>query len=291
MKLLVGSLGKALAFVITVLPQSVRQFLGLALGLLWFDVLRIRRRVAIENVRIGYPQLSKREATSLARKSLINMGRTIVEYGLISFYQSSFAPRNFTFEGEENLKAALAEGKGVIMLTLHLGNGDLAVAELSRVGYPMHLISKEFTTKWLNDLWFGMRERLGTRFIGARRSSFDILKALKKNEIVIFVLDQFMGPPLGVRTQFFGKETGTAMGCAIMAERTGAPVVTTYTYRRPDGSPVIVFEKAIPYLDNGPREENIATMTQKYTDKIESIVRLHPDQWMWIHRRWKEFRD
>ncbi len=291
MKLLVGSLGKALAFVITVLPQSVRQFLGLALGLLWFDVLRIRRRVAIENVRIGYPQLSKREATSLARKSLINMGRTIVEYGLISFYQASFAPRNFTFEGEENLKAALAEGKGVIMLTLHLGNGDLAVAELSRVGYPMHLISKEFTTKWLNDLWFGMRERLGTRFIGARRSSFDILKALKKNEIVIFVLDQFMGPPLGVRTQFFGKETGTAMGCAIMAERTGAPVVPTYTYRRPDGSPVIVFEKAIPYLDNGPREENIATMTQKYTDKIESIVRLHPDQWMWIHRRWKEFRD
>lgn len=291
MKLLVGSLGKVLALIITILPQSVRQFLGAALGLFWFDVLRIRRKVAVENVKIAYPELSHKAAVSLARESLISMGRTIVEYGLISFYASSIAPRNFKFEGEEHLKAALAEGKGVLMLTLHLGNGDLAVSELARVGYPVHLISKEFTTKWLNELWFGMRGRLGLKFIGARRSSFEILKALKKKEIVIFVLDQFMGPPLGVRTKFFGKETGTAMGCALMAERTGAPVVLTYTYRRPDGSPVIVFEKAIPYLDDGPREQNIATMTQKYTDTIEATVRLHPGQWMWIHRRWKEFRE
>jgi Kdo2-lipid IVA lauroyltransferase/acyltransferase len=291
MKLLIGSLGKLLALLITLLPSRARMALGTAIGILWFDILRVRRGVAVGNVRLAYPEKSEKEVVSIARSSLRSMGKTIVEYGLISFFQSKIAPRNFTFENEENLKEAMAQGKGVIMLTLHLGNGDLATAELSRRGYPMNLISKEFTTKWLNDLWFGMRERVGTKFISARRSSFDILRALKKNEIVIFVLDQFMGPPLGVRTQFFGKETGTAMGCALMAERTGAPVIPTYTYRRDDGSHVIVFEKAIPYLDDGPREQNIATMTQKYTDKIESIVRLHPGQWMWIHRRWKEFRE
>ena len=291
MKLLVGSLGKILALFVSILPGRARMFLGAAIGFLWFDVLRIRRNVAIENVRLAYPEKSQKEVVSIARQSLWGMGRTIVEYGLISFFLSKWGPRDVTFENEHFMKDALAEGKGVLMLTLHLGNGDMASAYLSHAGYKMNLISKEFTTKWLNELWFGMRERIGTKFIPARRSSFDILRALKKGEIVIFVLDQFMGPPLGVRTKFFGRETGTAMGLALMAERTHAPVIPTYTYRKPDGSTVVVFEKAIPYLDDGPRDQNIATMTQIYTDKIESIVRARPEQWMWIHRRWKEFRE
>lgn len=98
-----------------------------------------------------------------------------------------------------------------------------------------------------------------------------------------------MGPPIGVRTKFFGRETGTAMGLALMAERTGAPVVPMYTVRQPDGSAIVIFEPEIPMQDFGPRDETIARMTQVYTDKIEEIVRKHPEQWMWIHRRWKDF--
>lgn len=292
MKLLVGSLGKLLAFIISILPARVRMAIGAGIGILWFDILRIRRKVAIANARIAYPDLSDKEVTSLARGSLISMGRTITEYGLISFFQTSFVKKDFEMIGREHVDEALKGGKGAFFLTLHLGNGDFATAHLSNVEkLPVHLISKEFTSKWLNELWFGMRGRLGTKFISPRRSSFDILRALKNNEIVIFVLDQFMGPPLGLRTKFFGRETGTAMGLALMAERTGAPVLPIYTYRRDDGSHVIIVEKPIPYLDNGTRDENIAVMTQKYTDKIESIIRLKPNQWMWIHRRWKEFRE
>jgi KDO2-lipid IV(A) lauroyltransferase len=155
----------------------------------------------------------------------------------------------------------------------------------------MQLISKEFKSRWLNDLWFGMRRKHGTRFIAPEKSSFEILRALRRNELVVFVLDQFMGPPIGVRTRFFGKETGTAMGCALMADRTHSPVVPCYTYRKEDGRHVMVFEKPIEFLDHGLRDQNIAVMTQIYTDKIEAIVRKHPGQWMWIHRRWKEFRE
>jgi KDO2-lipid IV(A) lauroyltransferase len=136
-----------------------------------------------------------------------------------------------------------------------------------------------------------MRRKHGTRFISPEKSSFEILRALRRNEIVIFVLDQFMGPPIGVRTRFFGKETGTAAGCALMAGRTGAPLIPCCTYRRSDGRHVAFFEAPIPFLDDGLREKNIAVMTQIYTDKIESYVRLYPGQWMWIHRRWKEFRE
>ena len=291
MKLLIGSFAKLIALVVANLPRRAQLALGRFVGWLWFDVLKIRRRIAIDNVGIAFPELSEKERTQIARDSLTSMGQTLIEYFLFPFLNERRARELFELEGEEYLKEALKEKKGAILMTLHLGNGDLAVAALSRLGYPMQLISKEFKSRWLNDLWFGMRRKHGTRFIAPEKSSFEILRALRRNELVVFVLDQFMGPPIGVRTRFFGKETGTAMGCALMADRTHSPVVPCYTYRKEDGRHVMVFEKPIEFLDHGLRDQNIAVMTQIYTDKIEAIVRKHPGQWMWIHRRWKEFRE
>lgn len=291
LKLLIGLLSQAVAFLVWSLPRRAQLALGSMVGWLWFDVLKIRRQIAIENVAIAFPDQSLIEQTAVARASLESMGQTLIEYFLFPFLTSVNVDQYVEIEGEPHLRAALDQKKGVIFMTLHLGNGDFAVAALSRKGYAMNLISKEFKSKWLNELWFGMRRKLGTRFISAEKSSFDILRALKRNEIVVFVLDQFMGPPIGVRTRFFGRETGTAMGCALMADRTRAPVLPCYTHRRENGRQVIVFEAPIPFLDHGLRDQNIAVMTQAYTDKIEAIVREFPRQWMWIHRRWKEFRD
>ena len=152
----------------------------------------------------------------------------------------------------------------------------------------MVMVSKFFKLKWLNDLWFGMRERLGTRFIGPRDSSFALLKSLKQGRAVVIPLDQFTGPPIGVRTTFFGHETGTAAGLGVMAERSGAPVVSVYTVRTPSGRHAVHFVREIP-----PRisaEETAEQITQRFNDELESLVRLHPEQWMWIHRRWKKFK-
>lgn len=291
MKYFIGAFFKGISFILSRLPVAVRNAIGDLIGLLWFDVFRIRRKVAIDNVGIAFPELSVAERTRIARASLRHMGRTIVEYSLLPYFDRDDIERFFDIEGLEYVEAALREGKGAILMTLHLGNGDFAIAMLSRLGLPIHLISKEFKTRWLNDLWFGMRRRHGTRFISPEKSSFEILRALRRNELVVFVLDQFMGPPIGVRTMFFGRETGTAAGCALMAERTGAPVIPAYTYRKPDGRHVAVFQAPMERLDYGLSEKNIAAMTQAYTDKIEAIVRQYPEQWMWIHRRWKEFRE
>jgi KDO2-lipid IV(A) lauroyltransferase len=291
MKLFVGSFFKAISFALAVLPRRVRDAIGVFLGFLWFDVFRIRRKVAIENVALAFPELPSKERVRVARQSLHHMGRTIMDFTLFPFFEPSDVPDYFVIEGREYVDEALKLGKGILFLSLHLGNGDFGTAALSQTGLKVHLISKEFKLRWLNDLWFGMRRKHGTHFISAEKSSFEILRALRKNEIVVFVLDQFMGPPIGVRTKFFGKETGTAAGLALMAYRTGAPVIPSYTYRRGDGRHAIVFEKPVPFQDNSLTEKNIAVMTQVYTDKIESIVRQHPEQWMWIHRRWKEFRE
>lgn len=291
MRRLVGFFFKSLSFVVSHSPRRFQELLAWGMGILWFDVLRIRRQVALDNLKIAFPEKSLAERKKIARSSLVHMGRTIIEFTYFPFFKRQDVERIFVIEGLEHVQAALAQGRGVLFLSMHVGNGDFAVSAISQLGLKMNLISKEFKARWLNDLWFGMRKKHGTHFISPEKSSFDILRALKRNEIVIFVLDQFMGPPIGVRTKFFGRETGTAVGLALMAERTGAPVIPSYTYRRADGRVAAVFEEPIISLDNGPRDTTIAVMTQAYTDKIESVVRRYPEQWMWIHRRWKEFRD
>lgn len=297
MKRFAGVFFRAFSALIYFLPQGLKVAVGNFVGFLWFDVLRIRRAVAVQNVALAFPELDSRQHVRIARQSLRHMGRTLIEFTSFPFIKKEGLEKLFVVTGMEHLQAAFAKNKGVLLLTLHLGNGDLALALLSRLELPINLISKQFKTRWLNDLWFGMRAKHGTRFIPHEKSSFEILRALKKNRAVVFVLDQFMGPPIGVRTTFFGKETGTAAGLALMAARTGAPVVPCYTFRREDGLTEIVFEPELPTdsfeadTDSELRDKKVRLLTQIYTDKIESIVRQHPEQWMWIHRRWKTFND
>ena len=193
---------KIFAFFIHIQPLFVKTFLGVVIGLLWFDVLRIRRAVAIENVLKVYPRMSQTEARDLARKSLIHMGYTLVEFFSMPFLDKSSIQSMFQFEGREKLEAALKKNKGVLLLSAHIGNGDLATAALSQSGFRVYLVSKTFKLKWLNDFWFCSREKHGSRFIPSKKSSYQILKALKKNAIVIFVLDQYTGPPNGIPTDF-----------------------------------------------------------------------------------------
>ncbi len=295
MQFLIGFLGKILAAVVAYSPAKVRQFLGDFFGVLWFDVFRIRRRVALENLRLAFPEKSEGEIVHIGRDSLRNMGQTLVDFAQFPFLTANKLDQFMEFQGFENVNEALKRKKGVLFLSMHIGNGDLGVTGCSIRGLKVHLISKRFKSKWLDDLWFGMRANHGTKFVSPEKSSFTILRALGQNEIVIFVLDQFMGPPVGVRTKFFGRETGTAMGLALVHLRTNAPLVVSYTYRRPDNKLVVVFEKELSIADFGldpqspDRAQTISMLTQKYTDKIEEIVRRHPGQWMWIHRRWKDF--
>jgi KDO2-lipid IV(A) lauroyltransferase len=229
--------------------------------------------------------MGARERVSLGRRSLQNLGLNFVEYSFLPYLNKDNFNDFFEFHGLEILDQALAEGKGALLLTLHLGHGDLACAALSLRGYPIVMVSKFFKAKWLNDLWFGMRARLGTKFVPPRDSSYALLKGLKTGHAVVIPLDQFTGPPIGVRTHFFGVETGTAAGLAVMAERSKAPVLSCYTCRQPDGRHGVNIVREVPAGDATPE-----VVTQRFNDELESFVRAHPDQWMWIHRRWKTFK-
>lgn len=271
------------------MPWAGQRGLGSLMAWIWFDVLRIRRQVILDNLGIAFPNLSENEKVILGRRSMQQFCTNIVQYTHLPFYRTKDLAQ-FEFHGLHNIEAARQRKKGVLILTLHIGNGDLAMTGMALQKLPVHVVSKEFKSKWLNDLWFGMRARVGLRFIPPRNSSYGVLRALKNNEIVIFVLDQFTGPPIGVKTTFFGRETGTAMGLAVMAERSEAAVIPAYTIRREDGRTAVFFEPEVPFAHGADRDQSRAQMTQVYTDRLEQYVRMYPEQWMWLHKRWKKFK-
>ncbi len=273
-----------------ILPKCVQNAFALSIGILWFDILRLRRRLVIENIKRCFPEWSCKQVTKVARASFINQGQLIVDFANMMFMKPVDILKNCTLENKEIFEKALAENKGVMLLANHLSNGDYGIAALSQYGYPMYLVAKHFSNATLDKLLYQTRYRFGTKSIEPRRSSFDILKALKANGAVIFVLDQFMGPPLGVATTFFGHPTGTAMGLALFAERTHAPVLPCYAYRKPDGSYCVRFEKPVSLVVGATHEETLQKTTQAYNDQLEQVARQYPEQWLWLHRRWKIFR-
>lgn len=271
------------------LPMSAQLGLGRALGFLWFDLLRIRRKEALKNLKLAFPEMSDDERLRIARASCFNLGMSLVEFFRFPFVTQEDR-KLFEIQGLENLEAGLKKGRGVMLLTQHIGNGDWATVGLSLHGIKLLIISKKFGWEWANRLWFSMRESFGTEFIEDRNTSLKILKALKRNKAVVYMLDQFMGPPIGVKTTFFGHETGTPAGLATLTRRAGCAVVPVYTVRKPDGGTTIRFDPELPFKESAHPDDTVRDMTQVYCDKIEAYVRQFPEQWMWVHRRWKKYR-
>ncbi len=270
-------------------PYKVKKSIGISIGILWFDILRIRRKTAIANLQMCFPEMSIQEATRIARLSCWHLGRGLVEYCYFPAMDEAWVRKHVKIKGWEYFLKAQEQNKGVLLLSLHIGNGELAGSVMSALGFPVHIISKNISVKWLNDIWFDIRSRNKTQFIDDRRSTYEILKALKLKSRITFVLDQFMGPPIGVQTTFFGIPTGTAMGLALFAGKSKAPVLPIYLLRNEDESFELNFGPEIPFAEQSDREASTAYMTQKYNDVLEAIVRKNPEQWMWIHRRFKKF--
>lgn len=274
------------------MPEKVRRFIAALGACLLFDIFRFRRQIIMQNIDIVFPKMAKNEKIRLGRESLRRLIYNFYEFCLFPVITEEWISSHIEFKGLENLDQAMQKDKGVLLLSLHLGHGDMAISMLAHKKYPLHVISKHFRVRWLNDFWFGTRKRFGATFLDphGRNSSFDILRILKSRGLVIFVLDQYMGPPYGLPTTFFGRQTGTAYGLSLFSMKTGAPVLPIWTYRDEQGKNIIEVGQEIEPEVNVSREESLLMTTQKYNSVIESLILRYPRDWMWLHRRWKRYR-
>ena len=280
---------KFLGLILYRMPAWFKRLCGDLVGLLWFDLIRLRRGVVLENLATAFPDWEMKRKLRVGRKSMRNLGRAFMDLLILPSLDRDWMDRNVVFHGMENYERARSGGKGVLFLSLHMGSGDLAISMLSLAGMDVNVISKKFKAELANDLWFQLRGHHGTRYIDHRDSAAAIFKALRANGVVIFVMDQWAPSTLGIRATFFGKEAGTGFGLALFASKKRLPVLPVYAHRDDSGIHHIVIGEEIPLEVKATRDETLAHMTEKYNRVLEEIIRRHPDQWMWLHRRWKPF--
>jgi Kdo2-lipid IVA lauroyltransferase/acyltransferase len=278
---------KLLAFALSLLPRPLFLLMGRGLGRLLAG-FHFRERVAAANLELAFAEKDPASRAELLRSQYAELGVLFLEM-LRSFYRfDRFVERNSDVEGEEHLRAALAQGKGIFVMTAHLGNWEVLTASGPTLfGTGVTMVTKELKPKWFHRVVEVTRSLLGVQMACEPRTMQGILRALKRKEIVGFVMDQYAGAPVGARVPFFGKAVGSHTALATLALRTGAPVVPAVSVRKPGGRYLIRFEPPFPLEERSDPQASVIANTALFVRHTEKWVREFPEQWMWIHRRWK----
>lgn len=289
MRKLAKFFSRAFAFFFNLLPWSTNVFCAKVLTFIWVDVLALRKDVVFANIDIAFPGTPDDIKLKWMRQSIFVLTRSFFDILRIPYLNKKWIDQNVVYHGLENIQ----KNKGCLFLSLHSGSGDLASAILSEKFISLSLITKRIKNPFFDELWFSLRTQSKVEFIDAhgKQNAFEILKALKAQRGVIFVLDQFMGKPYGISSEFFGKTTGTAYGLALFAQKTKAPVIPLYTFWQDDHKLHIYIGREIVISDViGDNKEDLnQKITNRFNMALENIIRSMPDHWMWVHRRWKDF--
>lgn len=259
------------------------------LGVVVYGALKKVRKTVERNLTIAFgPEKQKGEYHKIGQRMFVSLGKTFTDYALFwKLKTREQFSRYFHFEGEENLKAAYKKGKGVLCLVTHTSGWEFSAFMPPVLGYKSMGVSSRIKNPALNKLMIGLRESRGMANITRDHCYDTLVERLKKGECLIIMIDQDSKNIRGEFLKFFGKEAYTPIGCARLAMDTGAPVVPMYTYRNDDDTYVFKMLPEIPFEHKETDLETIRYNTQKHNDAIEQIIREHPEQWVWMHERWK----
>jgi len=272
---------------LSLIPRSAGLLLGNILGSILFLVLKRRRNIVIENLTRAFNhEKSETEIYILAKNIFQNLGRILFETAWFSRLSKEELEKQMVVKGLEHFNNAHAKNKGVLLLSGHFGNFELLTTSIALFCSPVNIIVRHMSFRPLNPIVDKFRTRLGGKTILAKRSMRKILTALKNGESVGIPLDQSVDWYEGVFIDFFGQMTCTNKGLSLIALKTGAPVIPVFLVRQ--GLKFVVeFQPELPLIKTGDNTIDIESNTQHYTKAIEKFVRRYPDQWFWVHNRWK----
>lgn len=273
--------------ILSYFPRALLNFFSDALGIIWFKLDRRHRNVVFRNLASSYPgKFSQKQISRMTKKIFKNIASIPME--VIWSYSKTrdelFKYINVT--GVEHIIDAKQKGKGVILLMGHLGNFELMVASFGKTGLNGYGIYRKFDFEPLERLMLMMRQRYGGKMIAMGGMSRKIDDLLESGEIVCTLLDQNAGWYNGVPTQFFNQPACTKKSLAKLVLRTKAKVIPAFNMRDGDYYNLEFFPE-IPLETMGCPIKDIEKNTQNYVTAIEKLVRKKPDQYFWVHNRWK----
>jgi KDO2-lipid IV(A) lauroyltransferase len=270
-----------------ILPRSVQLGLGRLLGrVLWRR--KVRLGVVEQNVGIAYPSKDTEFKNQLIRQSYEGLGHLIVEILILFGPFKKFIQKQSALHGVENWREAVKAGKGAIFISSHVGNWEVMAASGAVFGnINIMIVTKHLKPEWLHRAVEKARARAGVLGTYEPRTLKDVLRHLGKNGAVGFVMDQYSGPPVGVRVPVFGVPVGTPAAIAMLAKRTGAAVLPVVSYRDDQGKFRVEIRPAIKWESGQEPQREIASNTARFAAMLEKDVYAHPEQWLWTHRRFK----
>jgi Kdo2-lipid IVA lauroyltransferase/acyltransferase len=274
--------------VLGALPRSLARLLAYSLALLAYAAVPKLRRVGLRNLQIAFPQMPIKRRKQILRRMFLGLGRQLVEFCRFPKYTRENVEEIAVYEGFENYDRARSAGKGVFFLTGHFGGWEIGSFATSVYGNPLRIVIRELDNPYVNALVNQYRTLHGNSLMDNRNYARALLGAVRAGETIGILMDTNMTPPQGVFVDYFGELACTASGLAKIALRTDAAVVPAFTlwdealrkYR-------IVFDTPLTLIRTGDDEADVIANTALFTKKLEDYARLYPEQWMWVHRRWK----
>ena len=270
------------------LPRSFARTVGAGLGVVAFAVTGRLRRTGERNLEIAYPKSHPAWRTRTLRQLYRNLGLHLAEFCRMPRYTPESARSFIRYAGLEHYLAARDQGRGVLVVTGHLGLWELSSFYHSLMGYPMSMVIRRLDNPLVDRLVNGIRCLHGNTVLHKDDFARGLLGAMRRGDTVGILMDTNMTPPQGAFVDFFGTAACTASGLARVATRTGAAMLPGFlTRRKEEKKYVLEFGECLDLVCTGNDEQDMVTNTQVCTTAIEAWVRRYPEQWLWVHRRWK----
>ena len=273
--------------IVGALPRPLARAAGIAIAWMVYSVHRKLRRVGLRNLEIALPEKSRRERKKILRGVFTSLGRQVAEVCLFPKYTRENVSKTVVYEGFENFERALARGRGVLFLTGHLGAWELSAFAHSLYGHPLNIVMRPLDNPYLDRLTRRYRTMHGNKAVD-KDFARGLIAAMRSNKTVGVLMDTNMIESQGVFVDYFGLPACTASGMARVALKTDAAVVPGFTIWDPQLQKYrLRFDPAVKLIRTKDREADVVANTAQFTKIIEDYVRRYPDQWLWVHRRWK----
>jgi Kdo2-lipid IVA lauroyltransferase/acyltransferase len=274
--------------ILGVLPRPFSRALAIAIAQIVYLLHFRLRQVGMRNLAMAFPEKSLEERKRILRGEFTSLGRQLAELCQFPRYTPENVDQVVVYDGLENYEEAYARGKGVLFLTAHFGAWELSAFAHSLHGHWVNIVMRPMDNPYLDRMLQIYRTMHGNKVVPKDDFVRRLLAAMKAGETVGILMDTNMTPPQGVFVDFFGIPACTASGLARIALRTDAAVVPGFTiWDKALGKYRLRFDPALQLIRTGDLEADIVANTQRLTKVIEDYVRKHPEQWLWVHRRWK----
>lgn len=269
-----------------IVPYRLGVWSGGVFGFLAYYLLPREKKRAITHLISVFGEKDGTWIRRMARRCFIHLGKSALEVMLLS-------PRRLSelvdIEGEENLQAALNQGRGVVFVTGHMGNWEVMAAAVAARGYSVSVIAAPIVPEQVNDMILGLRAGMQVRTIvrGRPGASRELIRVFKENRLLGILIDQDTDVE-GAFVDFMGTPAWTPTAAASMAVKFGAPVIFGHTRRGRHNRHTVTIEGPIELIRTGVVEKDVVANTALFTKKIEDCIRSNPEQWVWMHRRWRK---